>query len=121
MAALGRANSRIKDFYDVWVLVRAYEFTDDGLARARLQRFSWNASTEALFSSQAFSSRAIRMFVNGSSPPTFPILWPHAVTMCTARVWYDFVAANHTQMRSCRWEFVVSLAFADFRAISISH
>lgn len=34
MVALGRANSRMKDFYDVWVLARAYKFADDGLARA---------------------------------------------------------------------------------------
>jgi predicted nucleotidyltransferase component of viral defense system len=34
LVALGHANSRMKDFYDVWVLVRAYEFTGDGLARA---------------------------------------------------------------------------------------
>jgi predicted nucleotidyltransferase component of viral defense system len=34
MVALGRANSRMKDFYDVWALVGTYEFTGDRLARA---------------------------------------------------------------------------------------
>ncbi len=31
---LGRANSRMKDFYDIWVLSRSFDFTDDRLARA---------------------------------------------------------------------------------------
>jgi predicted nucleotidyltransferase component of viral defense system len=34
MVMLGRANSRMKDLYDIWVLSRAYEFTGDRLARA---------------------------------------------------------------------------------------
>lgn len=34
MVALGRANTRFKDFYDLWVLSRAYTFDDDRLARA---------------------------------------------------------------------------------------
>jgi hypothetical protein len=34
MVMLGRANSRMKDFYDIWLLSRSYEFTGDGLARA---------------------------------------------------------------------------------------
>jgi hypothetical protein len=34
MVALGRANTRLKDFYDIWVLARGYEFEDDRLARA---------------------------------------------------------------------------------------
>lgn len=34
MVALGLANSRMKDFYDVWVLRGAYEFDEDRLARA---------------------------------------------------------------------------------------
>lgn len=34
MIALGLANSRMKDFYDVWVLSRAYEFDEERLARA---------------------------------------------------------------------------------------
>jgi hypothetical protein len=31
---LGRTNSRMKDFYDIWVLSRTSEFKDDQLARA---------------------------------------------------------------------------------------
>ncbi|MBU2533921.1 MAG: nucleotidyl transferase AbiEii/AbiGii toxin family protein [Alphaproteobacteria bacterium] len=34
MVMLGRANSRMKDFYDIWVLSRSHEFADDRLARA---------------------------------------------------------------------------------------
>jgi predicted nucleotidyltransferase component of viral defense system len=34
MVMLGRANSRMKDLYDIWRLSRAYEFTGDGLPRA---------------------------------------------------------------------------------------
>jgi len=34
MVALGRANTRFKDFYDVWMLSRTYRFDDDRLARA---------------------------------------------------------------------------------------
>jgi predicted nucleotidyltransferase component of viral defense system len=34
MVRLGRANSRLKDFYDIWVLSKTYEFTGERLARA---------------------------------------------------------------------------------------
>jgi hypothetical protein len=34
MVALGLANSRLKDFYHVWVLARAYKFEGDALPRA---------------------------------------------------------------------------------------
>jgi predicted nucleotidyltransferase component of viral defense system len=34
MVALGRANSRMKDFYDVWLLVKTHDFTGDRLPRA---------------------------------------------------------------------------------------
>jgi len=34
MVHLGRANSRMKDFYDVWVLSKAYGFDPDRLAKA---------------------------------------------------------------------------------------
>lgn len=34
MVALGRANSRMKDFYDIWELSKAYEFDADRLAKA---------------------------------------------------------------------------------------
>jgi len=33
MVHLGLANTRLKDFYDIWVLARTYEFKDDRLAR----------------------------------------------------------------------------------------
>jgi Nucleotidyl transferase AbiEii toxin, Type IV TA system len=34
MVALGRANSRMKDFYDIWLLAHTHEFRDKKLARA---------------------------------------------------------------------------------------
>jgi predicted nucleotidyltransferase component of viral defense system len=40
MVALGRANSRMKDFYDVWLLSRTYEFEGDALARAIAATFA---------------------------------------------------------------------------------
>jgi predicted nucleotidyltransferase component of viral defense system len=40
MVALGRANSRMKDLYDVWLLSRAYEFKGDGLPRAIAATFT---------------------------------------------------------------------------------
>jgi hypothetical protein len=39
MVALGLANTRYKDFYDVWVLSRAYPFDGDRLARAMRATF----------------------------------------------------------------------------------
>ena len=40
MVMLGRANSRMKDLYDIWVLSRCYEFTGDRLARPARPRSS---------------------------------------------------------------------------------
>lgn len=40
MVALGRANSRMKDFYDIWVLCRSFTFDDDRLARAIAATFA---------------------------------------------------------------------------------
>lgn len=40
MVALGRANSRMKDFYDVWVLSRSFTFNDDRLAQAIAATFA---------------------------------------------------------------------------------
>lgn len=34
MVSLGRANSRMKDFYDIWLLSQSFPFDDDRLARA---------------------------------------------------------------------------------------
>ena len=49
MVKLGIANSRMKDFYDVWVLSRTYAFEFDTLSRAALATFArrntaWPAS-----------------------------------------------------------------------------
>lgn len=40
MVNLGRANTRLKDFYDVWVLSRRFAFDDDRLARAMAATFN---------------------------------------------------------------------------------
>jgi hypothetical protein len=34
MVALGRAHSRMKDFYDIWLLSQSFPVDDDRLARA---------------------------------------------------------------------------------------
>jgi hypothetical protein len=44
MVFLGRANSRMKDFYDIWVLPRSHEFSDDRLARAISATFDRRAT-----------------------------------------------------------------------------
>ncbi|MEM7529988.1 MAG: nucleotidyl transferase AbiEii/AbiGii toxin family protein [Pseudomonadota bacterium] len=40
MVALGRANSRMKDFYDIWILSQSFEFDGDRLARAIAATFA---------------------------------------------------------------------------------
>ena len=37
---LGRANSRMKDYFDIWMLARTHEFSGDGLARAIAATFA---------------------------------------------------------------------------------
>jgi predicted nucleotidyltransferase component of viral defense system len=45
MVMLGLANSRMKDFYDVWILSRSYEFDDDRLPRAIAATFERRGTT----------------------------------------------------------------------------
>jgi predicted nucleotidyltransferase component of viral defense system len=40
MVALGRANSRMKDYYDVWMLTSAFEFESERLRRAIAATFA---------------------------------------------------------------------------------
>lgn len=40
MVALGRTNSRMKDFYDIWMLSRSFTFDDDRLPRAIAATFA---------------------------------------------------------------------------------
>jgi len=40
MVALGRANSRMKDFYDIWILGKSFDFAGDRLARAIVATFA---------------------------------------------------------------------------------
>jgi len=44
MVMLGRANSRMKDFYDIWVLARSNEFEEGRLARAIRATFDRRAT-----------------------------------------------------------------------------
>ena len=48
MVALGRANSRMKDFYDIWILSRTFSFDDDRLARAIAATFARRGTDAAL-------------------------------------------------------------------------
>ena len=58
MVKLGRANSRMKDFYDLWLLSRAYEFDGDALG-ARHCRFHLLRGARRPFpSSDPMASRA---------------------------------------------------------------
>jgi hypothetical protein len=45
MAALGEANSRMKDFYDVWVLSKTYDFNHERLAQAIAATFARRQTT----------------------------------------------------------------------------
>ncbi|KPF95493.1 hypothetical protein IP86_19035 [Rhodopseudomonas sp. AAP120] len=40
MVALGRANSRMKDFYDIWILSKSFDFASDRLTRAIAATFA---------------------------------------------------------------------------------
>ena len=36
---LGRANTRMKDYFDIWMLARSHDFKDDGMARGHCSDF----------------------------------------------------------------------------------
>ena len=40
MLVLGLANTRLKDFYDIWILAQTYGFKDDRLAQAIAATFA---------------------------------------------------------------------------------
>ena len=40
MVSLGRANSRMKDYYDIWLLSETHDFSGDGLAKAIAATFA---------------------------------------------------------------------------------
>jgi predicted nucleotidyltransferase component of viral defense system len=44
MVALGRANTRLKDFYDIWIISRSFAFEGDRLARAIAATFARRAT-----------------------------------------------------------------------------
>lgn len=45
MVSLGRANSRMKDFYDIWILTKTFDFAPDRLARAIAATFARRQTT----------------------------------------------------------------------------
>ncbi len=74
MVALGRANSRMKDFYDIWILSRSFNFDDDRLPRAIAATFARRETAipqdlpDALtpaFAQDAQKQRQWRAFVEG--------------------------------------------------------
>ena len=97
MVALGRANSRMKDFYDVWILSRSFSFEDDRLARAIAATFVRRKTAipselpDALtpaFASDEQKQRQWEAFVEDVAPASAPLtqvvselaefLMPHA-------------------------------------------
>lgn len=83
MVALGRANSRMKDFYDIWVLSRSFSFEGDRLARAIAATFSRRGteipaeSPDALtrdFAEDEQKQRQWRSFVEGVATNPGPLL-----------------------------------------------
>ncbi len=97
MVALGLANSRMKDFYDVWVLSRAYDFDEDRLARAIAATFERRGTAlpdgtpealSAAFANDAAKQRQWQAFVRdlGTGVPSLgdvvsalaAFLLPHA-------------------------------------------
>jgi predicted nucleotidyltransferase component of viral defense system len=56
MVALGLANSRMKDFYDIWTLSRTYEFDQNRLARAIAATFKRRGTALPTETPQALSA-----------------------------------------------------------------
>ncbi|MEY9586561.1 nucleotidyl transferase AbiEii/AbiGii toxin family protein [Sinorhizobium fredii] len=97
MVMLGRANSRMKDFYDIWILSRSCDFSDDRLGRAIAATFERretpipndlpDALTDA-FARDEQKQRQWRAFVEGVAhspgvltdiiPEIATFLMPHA-------------------------------------------
>jgi len=68
MVALGRANSRMKDFYDIWILSRSFDFESGRLSQAIAATFARRATTipierpDALSASFARDEQKIRQW-----------------------------------------------------------
>ena len=56
MVALGRANSRMKDFYDIWVLSKTFSFAEDRLGRAIAATFARRQTTIPTVAPDALTS-----------------------------------------------------------------
>jgi predicted nucleotidyltransferase component of viral defense system len=88
MVALGRVNSRMKDFYDIWVLSRSFTFDDDRLTRAIAATFARRATAipdelpDALTPEFAADEQKQRQWHPVHEPQTGPhrrraCVWPH--------------------------------------------
>jgi len=55
MVKLGRLNSRMKDFYDIWTMARMFEFESECLAKA-IQKTFKNRNTAIVAHPQVFDS-----------------------------------------------------------------
>jgi predicted nucleotidyltransferase component of viral defense system len=70
MVMLGRANSRMKDYYDIWMLSRSYDFKGDALARAIKATFARRKTTipvgrpDGLTQAFAEDSRTLEQWAN---------------------------------------------------------
>lgn len=60
MVALGRANSRMKDFYDVWLLSRTFDFDRSRLAQAIAATFKRRGTEIPATLPDAFSPEFFR-------------------------------------------------------------
>jgi len=83
MVLLGRANSRMKDFYDVWQLLNSYEFDNDRLVRAISATFARrktalpNSTPDALsaaFAEDPIKQRQWAAFVRDLTPTVPPLM-----------------------------------------------
>jgi len=107
MVALGHANSRMKDFYDIWLLAKLYDFADDRLPRAIAATFE-RRKTEipatvphALlpeFSRDERKHRQWKAFVRdlATEPPTFETITAEIATLLMPRALVArSIAASH--------------------------
>ncbi len=67
MVALGRANSRMKDFYDIWILSKSFDFAGDRLARAIAATFARRDTAVPVDLPDALTSRSPMMSKNNDS------------------------------------------------------
>jgi len=94
MVLLGRANSRMKDFYDIWLLAKTHSFEDDRLARAiaaTFERRRTEIPTEtpdgltAAFAEDPVKQQQWAAFVRGVEVATLPATRPKNLPRTSVR------------------------------------